>query len=521
MLARSRARLLNHDVTVGGLWPASMRRTLSLRLRLALVVAGTILPLIGFAAAIVYQHYRQDQRDAFARVLQNTRSIQLVLDREMQGIVSGLTVLAGSDSLSRGDFDSFRSRAKAFLAQFPDNPSIVIGDCAGRQVFNSSKPSGEALPPRTNRGGREEVFRTRKPVFSELFIGSVSNKPIVTVTVPVFRNDEIVYDLSFDPPLDIFQRIIEQQKPNDEWTISIFDQQGINFARVPNPQTTVGRQASPSLFSVMFSAKEGQARTVSLEGVPLLTAFVHSDLTGWIPAAGIAEKTLVAPAVRTFLLTAAIGIAMLGIGLAFAIRMATKIARAEALHELLIDEINHRVKNTLATVQSLAAQTFRNGTDPASRGKFDARLASLGRAHDVLSAKKWEGADIKEVVEATLEPFASASPDRIAVSGPSVPMSSRAVVMLSLVLHELATNAAKYGALTGTAGRVSVSWMLKPLDMVKLYWTESGGPPVEGPQHAGFGSTLIEKGFTAQIGGKATLRFERDGLSCALEFPPR
>ena len=90
--------------------------------------------------------------------------------------------------------------------------------------------------------------------------------------------------------------------------------------------------------------------------------------------------------------------------------MATTIARAETLHELLIDEINHRVKNTLATVQSLASQTFRSGTDAASRNKFDARLSSLGRAHDALSAKKWEGADIGEVVAATLEPFASASP---------------------------------------------------------------------------------------------------------------
>jgi hypothetical protein len=306
-----------------------MRRSLSLRLRLAILVAGTILPLIGFAAAIVYQHYRQDQRDAFARVLQNTRSIQLVLDREMQGIVSGLTVLAGSDSLSRGDFEGFRSRAKAFLAQFPDAPSIVIGDREGRQVFNSSRPPGEALPPRVRRESRQQVFQTGKPVFSELFTGSVSNRPIVTVTVPVLRDGVVVYDLSFDPPLEIFQRIIEQQKPGEDWTISIFDQQGVNFARVPNPQGTVGREASPSLFAVIFSAKEGQARTTSLEGVPLLTAFVHSDLTGWISAAGIAEKTLVAPAVRSFLLTAAIGIAMLGIGLAFAVRMATTIARGE------------------------------------------------------------------------------------------------------------------------------------------------------------------------------------------------
>jgi two-component sensor histidine kinase len=498
-----------------------MRRSLSLRLRLAILVAGTILPLIGFAAAIVYQHYRQDQRDAFARVLQNTRSIQLVLDREMQGIVSGLTVLAGSDSLSRGDFEGFRSRAKAFLAQFPDAPSIVIGDRQGRQVFNSSRPPGEALPPRVRRESREHVFQTGKPVFSELFTGSVSNRPIVTVTVPVFRDGVVVYDLSFDPPLEIFQRIIEQQKPGEDWTLSIFDQQGANFARVPNPQGTVGREASPSLFAVMFSAKEGQARTTSLEGVPLLTAFVHSDLTGWISATGIAEETLVAPAVRSFLLTAAIGIAMLGIGLAFAVRMATTIARGEALHNLLIDEINHRVKNTLATVQSLATQTFRDGTDPASRAKFGARLVSLGRAHDVLSAKKWEGADVRDVVNTTLEPFASANPDRIVADGPSVPMSSRTVVMLSLVLHELATNASKYGALSGPAGRVTVSWMISPVDKVKLYWRETGGPPVEKPQHAGFGSTLIEKGFGAQVGGLATLRFEPDGLTCALEFPPQ
>ena len=235
-----------------------MRRSLSLRLRLAILVAGTILPLIGFAAAIVYQHYRQDQRDAFARVLQNTRSIQLVLDREMQGIVSGLTVLAGSDSLSRGDFEGFRSRAKAFLAQFPDAPSIVIGDRQGRQVFNSSRPPDEALPPRVRRESREHVFQTGKPVFSELFTGSVSNRPIVTVTVPVFRDGVVVYDLSFDPPLEIFQRIIEQQKPGEDWTLSIFDQQGVNFARVPNPQGTVGREASPSLFAVMFSAKRAR-----------------------------------------------------------------------------------------------------------------------------------------------------------------------------------------------------------------------------------------------------------------------
>src|SRR5262249_61578878 len=148
--------------------------------------------------------------------------------------------------------------------------------------------------------------------------------------------------------------------------------------------------------------------------------FVRSGLTGWIPAAGIAEKTLTAPAVRTFVLTGAIGVGMLAIGLAFAIRMATAIARTEALHELLINEVNHRVKNALATVQSLSSQTFRSSADAIARGKFDERLSSLGRTYDVLNAKKWERAEIKEVIDATLEPLARRDPGRIRVTGPRV-----------------------------------------------------------------------------------------------------
>lgn len=497
-----------------------MFRPISLSARLVALVAGTSLPLIGFSAAIVYQHYLQDQRDAFGRVVQFTRSIQVVLDREMQGIVSGLIVLAGSDALAQGDFERFRSRAQEFITQFPDRAVIVVGDRDGRQVFNSVTPPGESLPPRAPRPERGRVFETGKPAFSPLFMGSLSQRPIVTVTVPVFRNGKVIYDLSFSPPQQIFQRIIEQQRPSADWTVSIFDQHGVNFARVPNPEDTLGKQASPTLYAVMFSAPEGQSRTVSLEGVPLLTAFVRSDLSGWIVASGIAQQTLTAPALQTFLLTAAIGIAMLAIGLAFAVRMATRIARAEALHELLINEVNHRVKNTLSTVQSLSSQTFRDSADTAARGKFDARLASLGRTHDVLSAKKWENADIREVVRAALTPFESTNPDRITVSGPSVGMSARCVLMLSMVIHELATNAVKYGALSTAEGRVAVHWVRIPGGKVELHWREFDGPPVEAPQRTGFGSTLIEKGFAAQLGGTAKLQYARHGVGCTLEFTP-
>jgi two-component sensor histidine kinase len=268
----------------------------------------------------------------------------------------------------------------------------------------------------------------------------------------------------------------------------------------------------------MFNAPEGQSRTVSLEGVPLLTAFTRSGLTGWTAAAGIAESTLTAPALRAFMLTGALGFGMLMIGLAFAIRMATTIARAEALHELLINELNHRVKNTMAVVQSLSAQTFRGSADRDSRNKFDARLGALGRTHDVLSANKWESADLRDVIDATLAPFESSNPGAIRKAGPPAPLGARSVVMLSMVIHELATNAAKYGALSRPGGTVDIDWSRRENGRVRLDWRERGGPPVEMPSRAGFGSRLIGQGFAAQINGTAALTFEREGVTCTLDF---
>ncbi len=480
-----------------------------------------MLPLILFSGFLVFSHYKQNREEAFARVQQVTRGVKLVLDREAQGIVGGLTVLANTRSLAADDFQGFRLNAEAYVRQFPGSPSIVIANESGQLIFHSRIPAGQLLPVRADRPERREVFETGKPVFSRLFLGPVAHRPIVTITVPVFRDGKVIYDLSFDPPLEIFQRIIEQQRPSEDWTLSIFDQDGTNFARVPNPAATIGQRASPSLYAVMFSAPEGRAPTVSLEGVPLLTAFSLSELTGWIAAAGIAESTLTAPALQTAAIAVTVGLLMLLIGLGFAIRMATQIARGEALHALLINELNHRVRNTLATVQSMASQTFRGSTDREAKHKFSSRLVALGAAHNLLSDSKWAGADLRETIETVLEPFRAGQ--RIALEGPAISIDARIVTMLSMVIQELATNASKYGALTHADGRVTIHWeQTEHSDArVVLCWIERDGPPVTAPLRSGFGSTLIREGFAAQLGGSATMAFEPDGLTCVLEFPLR
>ncbi len=483
-------------------------------MRLVLLVAGTTLPLIVFAVGIVVSNYEQDRRDATLRLLETVRSIRLVLDAEVQRMTSGLQVLALTNALRDRDFDGFRRIAAGFLDQYGKNGVVLVAERDGRQVFSSVTSDPAALPPRNNRDIVERVFATKRPQYSNLFTGVVKKNLIVTVEVPVMRDGEVVYAISFSPPIEIFQTFIEQQLPGNDWTISIFDGEGVNFARVPNPQSTIGQRASPSLYAEMFRRPESTFATVSLEGVPLITSVARSSLTGWTVAAGVAEDSLVAPLWRSVAITSAIGGILLLVGLAFAVRMATTIARGEMLHGLLIDELNHRVKNTLAIVQSIATQTFRSASR-AERGKFEGRLGALAEAHNLLSQEKWQGSELQDVVARVLKPYLLNNPERVRMVGPKVPLSPRLAVILSMIVHEIATNAAKYGALSNDSGTVTLDWEVlgeSDGDKLRMIWTETGGPHVSAPVQRGFGSRLIERSARDQLGGEATVDFLPRGV---------
>ncbi len=197
---------------------------------------------------------------------------------------------------------------------------------------------------------------------------------------------------------------------------------------------------------------------------------------------------------------------------------------ADARQKMLLDELNHRVKNTLATVQSLAAQTIRGtGAQAAYRETFEARLIALSKAHDLLTRRSWESADLVEVLASELAPYREDDPARIALEGGSVPLAPRAALTLGMIVHELATNALKYGALSTPEGAVVVSWTIEPRGaeppMLRLQWLERGGPPVRPPRRRGFGSRLILRGVATDLDGNAWLDFEPLGLRCRMEFP--
>jgi PAS domain S-box-containing protein len=210
-------------------------------------------------------------------------------------------------------------------------------------------------------------------------------------------------------------------------------------------------------------------------------------------------------------------------GVALCFTEVTERHEAARHRELLIHELNHRVKNTLAVVQATAHQTLRRSEVSAEvREAFAGRLAALASAHDILTRRNWESALLDELLETALAPFTQRAGERIALSGPKLRLPAKTAVSFALAIHELATNAAKYGALSNEAGRVSVSWLLARRDemgWLKLRWKETGGPAVVAPARRGFGSRMIEKALAEELAGQVRLKFEPTGVTCAIDSP--
>jgi PAS domain S-box-containing protein len=195
---------------------------------------------------------------------------------------------------------------------------------------------------------------------------------------------------------------------------------------------------------------------------------------------------------------------------------------AAARQQLLVNELNHRVKNTLATVQSIAAQLLKRTSDVELRETFDGRLVALSRTHDLLVRDRWEATPLRDLLLQEFEPYRSEEGIRFVVEGPDLRLNPKAALTLGMAFHELTTNAAKYGALSKPAGQVRVTWDVPRASeprALRLKWVETGGPPVKKRRHKGFGSTLIERGVSLELEGEVRVEFDPSGLICTMEIP--
>jgi two-component sensor histidine kinase len=197
----------------------------------------------------------------------------------------------------------------------------------------------------------------------------------------------------------------------------------------------------------------------------------------------------------------------------------TDVLAAQNRQALLINELNHRVKNTLATVQSIIRATLKDS--PVAKDTLDLlndRLMALAAAHDVLSRENWEGAELTEMARQAVRPF---DPDarRVSIAGPRVRFYPSAALALSLAINELATNALRHGALSAPEGRVTLSWTRRDGGL-DIEWRESGGPPVVAPARKGLGSRLLGAGLSGALGSPAQMLYAPEGLICRVHTSP-
>lgn len=197
----------------------------------------------------------------------------------------------------------------------------------------------------------------------------------------------------------------------------------------------------------------------------------------------------------------------------------------EAQSRMLINELNHRVKNTLSTVQSIVRQALRTGSDPeVIRESIGSRLLTLSRAHDLLTRENWESAGLRDILNDALEPFRASDDwaERVVIKGENIRFPPKAVLALGLAFNELATNAVKYGAFSNEAGSVLIEWKSESTPQgsrLILRWQEKGGPPVKAPSRKGFGSRMLEHGLAQELQGTVQLDYPPDGVICTMNIP--
>jgi two-component sensor histidine kinase len=344
------------------------------------------------------------------------------------------------------------------------------------------------------------------------------------------------------------------------WIVGIGDRAGKFVTRSQGHEQNTGRSGRPEYLAKAVG-RTGTFATQNVEGTPILTGYYNSEMSGWLFGASIPQDVVAAPLTRSLVALVLTGVAALGLSIAlayafgrpfatasaglaaragalgrgetvqpmtstlaeFAVVADELMAAAQAIQErtrergLLIEELNHRVKNTLAIVQSIVLQTLLTTDIQGARNAIASRLQALARTHDVLTRERWEGAHLQDIIDGIIAPHGGL--DRFACTGPPARLGPSQAVSVALALHELATNAVKYGALSTPTGKVEITWQLDPSKRgLILRWRERGGPRLEAPSKDGFGSRLLRSAFAGD-GARAVADFAPEGVTWTLELP--
>jgi two-component sensor histidine kinase len=483
------------------------------------------------------------------------------LDQTINSYIAILETLGTSPALANGDFATLYSQATAALK--PNGLYAFLRDATGQQLFNTRLAYGSSLPKSV--GFDAPVFESKIPYVSDVVLGDVAKRPVAAVSVPVLRNGKVKYVLSLSLELGLVKALLDRQKLPPSWNCTIVDRNAVEIAStdtrgqspLPPPMLqkadTNGQQTLPPKedyagqkviwghapsrlsgwsvnVSIPIEVVDASVRKVLFGYVGVVTAFMLAGLAGAFAVAQVltrpleqateAAKALGEGKTVTFEPTVVSEANAMGTALVESARLRDQ---AEQQIMLLMREVNHRSKNMLAVVQAIARQMI--GSDPQNFVKrFSDRIVGLAASQDLLIESNWQGVRVADLVRSQLSLFRELIGMRIFIDGPLVRLTPATAQAVGMALHELATNASKYGALSDDQGRVQVTWGFdsgKEGEEFSMSWVETGGPPVTEPERRGFGYTIMVAMVEKSLDGKVTLSYPPEGLSWTIVAPAR
>lgn len=552
--------------------PVASRSGDLMKKRLFAVALAALIPATGML--IYNEFWYRAQRDAeiHAAALQGSRQVGSEIDRIFEGVKTLLIAVSAIPTVTGED----KSHCDAVLAEIASEVSSVA-------TISMVRPDGVVLcssTPGSNGASIADRPYFQRALQSEDFAvggftkGRISDADVLPIAKSIRRDGALRGVLVTGLKVAWLQARIQERGTLPNGFVTIADADGVVVVRTPPLDGVVGTKIAPEFMHLLQARGPGTLEAPSRDGVlriigyqpvsaasPLYIASGFAKaaalepvnrgswtagflilLSGVVAAAAavfIGNRFITRPisrvvstidrwasgdiAVRTGMRGQHGEIGQIGASVDGLLdeldRRRLKAEEAEAARVFLSRELSHRVKNTLAVVQAIARQTFGKIVPAQAIETYSLRVRALAGAYDALLADEWESAEIHDVIERAIAPHHEPGDNRFRLSGPDLELPSKAVVAVTLILHELATNAAKYGALSNQSGHVEIAWRTDGA-RARLDWSEHGGPEVARPEREGFGTKVVSRALPAEFAAAVSFDYRPEGLHFSVEFTP-
>ena len=558
MLDEGKRKAANGLATVVDLVRHRLTRPFSFYLTSLLLVA--IVPAFIFSLVVLKRSVDQQEQVITALLQASTGSVTRIVERDIEGMLTTLKVLSTSQEIEDGNMEAFYRRAATALAE-TDSYLIVI-DRKHNQRLNTRVPFGAQLSKASDTGSVERAFTNNGvPLVSNVFFGQTAGKWVFNVYLPAKLATGEEYLLTLTQNAENMAKAVNRDTLSPGWNAALVDGAG----KVIISSDAAVKAGEPFFLDKVPAISIG-VRNIKENGTEYRVATEFSVVTGWRIIAWAPSAAVDAPAVWSFLWLSLGGILFAGIAIAGSLAIARLLsqgvklvaqdarrlgageriesrphmiseveqvsaalaraaaARGKAENEIrfLMREVAHRSKNQLTVIQSMLNQSVYSAESASDfADSFRKRIAGLARSTDLMITNAAQGVDFRELAQNQLQPFTPDDPKRVIFSGPALRLDTQIAQTLGMALHELATNATKYGALANTTGVVKLSWSLED-EGIAIRWREEGadlaGKPSD-PIRKGFGTLVLERMLGMALNAALERVMHADGIEWRITIP--